>query len=36
MSFWAARGLARIDGRPLGEGEAGLLIPAGREGRPFW
>src|ERR1700684_727702 len=32
MSFWASRGLTRIDGRPLGEGDAGLLIPAGREG----
>ena len=35
MSFWASRGLTRIDGRPLGEGEAGLLIPAGREGPAF-
>jgi lytic murein transglycosylase len=35
MSFWAARGLTRIDGRPLGEGDAGLLIPAGREGPAF-
>jgi lytic murein transglycosylase len=35
MSFWASRGLARIDGRPLGEGDAGLLIPAGREGPAF-
>ena len=30
-----ARGLTRIDGRPLGEGDAGLLIPAGREGPAF-
>ncbi len=35
MSFWAARGLTRIDGRPLGEGEAGLLLPAGRDGPAF-
>ena len=35
MSFWAARGLTRIDGRPLGEGDAGLLLPAGREGPAF-
>jgi lytic murein transglycosylase len=35
MSFWASRGLTRIDGRPLGEGDAGLLIPAGREGPAF-
>ena len=35
MSFWAARGLTRVDGRPLGEGEAGLLIPAGRQGPAF-
>ena len=31
MSSWAARGLTRIDGRPLGQGAAGLLLPAGRE-----
>ena len=35
MSFWAARGLARIDGRPLGEGDAALLMPAGRDGPAF-
>jgi lytic murein transglycosylase len=35
MSAWAARGIARIDGRPLGEGEAGLLLPAGPEGPAF-
>ena len=35
MSFWASHGLTRIDGRPLGEGEAGLLIPAGRQGPAF-
>jgi lytic murein transglycosylase len=35
MSFWAARGLTRVDGRPLGEGDAGLLIPAGRQGPAF-
>ena len=35
MSFWAARGLTRIDGRALGEGDAGLLLPAGPEGPAF-
>jgi lytic murein transglycosylase len=35
MSFWAARGITRIDGRPLGDGDAALLIPAGREGPAF-
>ena len=35
MSFWAARGVSRIDGRPLGSGEAGLLLPAGRDGPAF-
>ena len=35
MSFWAARGVTRIDGCPLGEGDAGLLVPAGRDGPAF-
>ncbi len=35
MSFWAARGLTRIDGRPLGEGDAGLFLPAGANGPAF-
>jgi lytic murein transglycosylase len=35
MSSWSSRGLTRIDGRPLGPGEAALLIPAGREGPAF-
>ena len=35
MATWAARGLTRIDGRPLGEGEAGLLAPAGLNGPVF-
>jgi len=35
MSFWAARGLTRIDRRPLGNGEAALLLPAGRDGPAF-
>ena len=35
MSFWSAKGLTRIDGRPLGSGDAGLLLPAGREGPAF-
>ena len=35
MSAWAARGITRVDGRPLGEGEAGLLLPAGPNGPAF-
>jgi lytic murein transglycosylase len=35
MATWAARGLTRIDGRALGEGEAGLLAPAGFNGPVF-
>jgi lytic murein transglycosylase len=35
MATWAARGITRIDGRPLGEGEAGLLAPAGLNGPVF-
>ncbi len=35
MSAWAARGITRLDGRPLGEGEAGLLLPAGADGPAF-
>ena len=35
MTFWASRGLARIDGRPLGSGDAALLMPAGRDGPAF-
>ncbi len=35
MSYWAERGIARIDGRPLGQGEAGLLLPAGANGPAF-
>jgi lytic murein transglycosylase len=35
MSFWAAKGLTRIDGRPLGAGDAALLLPAGRDGPAF-
>ena len=35
MSTWAARGITRIDGRPLGEGTAGLLLPAGPRGPAF-
>ena len=35
MTFWASRGLARIDGRPLGPGDAALLMPAGRDGPAF-
>ncbi len=35
MSFWAGKGIRRIDGGALGEGEAGLLLPAGADGPAF-
>jgi lytic murein transglycosylase len=35
MSAWAAPGIKQVDGRPLGEGEAGLLLPAGADGPAF-
>ena len=35
MSSWAARGITRINGGGLGEGSAGLLLPAGRNGPAF-
>jgi lytic murein transglycosylase len=36
VGSWAARGVTRIDGRPLsGGGNAGLLLPAGRNGPAF-
>ncbi|MGH6797377.1 MAG: lytic murein transglycosylase [Roseiarcus sp.] len=35
MPFWASRGLTRIDGRPLGVGDAALLLPAGHDGPTF-
>ena len=35
MSFWAGKGVTRIDGGSLGEGEAGLLAPAGLNGPAF-
>ena len=35
MAHWAAQGITRIDGRPLGEGSAGLLLPAGPNGPAF-
>ena len=35
MASWAARGIRRIDGRSLGEGSAGLLLPAGVNGPAF-
>jgi lytic murein transglycosylase len=35
MSFWSGKGLTRVDGRPLGGGDAALLVPAGREGPAF-
>jgi lytic murein transglycosylase len=35
MSAWAARGVTRLDGRPLGDGQAGLFLPAGADGPAF-
>jgi lytic murein transglycosylase len=35
MAFWTARGIRRPDGRPLGGGTAGLLLPAGPRGPAF-
>jgi lytic murein transglycosylase len=35
MSSWATRGITRVDGRPLGDGSAGLLLPAGADGPAF-
>ena len=35
MSAWVSRGLTRIDGGGLGEGNAGLLLPAGASGPAF-
>jgi lytic murein transglycosylase len=35
MSFWASKGLIRTDGRPLGGGDAALLLPAGSQGPAF-
>ncbi len=35
MSFWEGKGIRRIDGGSLGEGDAGLLLPAGAEGPAF-
>jgi len=35
MSAWAARGITRLDGGSLGEGSAGLLLPAGADGPAF-
>ncbi len=35
MSFWAGKGVRRVDGKPLGSGTAGLLLPAGAEGPAF-
>lgn len=36
IASWSAMGVARIDGRPLvGEGSAGILLPAGVEGPAF-
>jgi lytic murein transglycosylase len=35
MSAWAARGITRIDGAPLGGGSAALIIAAGNDGPAF-
>ncbi|WP_036296593.1 lytic murein transglycosylase [Methylosinus sp. PW1] len=35
MSAWGARGITRLDGGGLGEGQAALLLPAGRNGPAF-
>jgi lytic murein transglycosylase len=35
MSSWAARGIRRLEGKPLGDGDAGLLLPAGPQGPAF-
>lgn len=35
MSFWAKKGLRRVDGKPLGNGVAGLVLPAGKDGPAF-
>jgi lytic murein transglycosylase len=36
VSSWAGRGITRVDGRPLsGSGNAGLLLPAGKNGPAF-
>jgi lytic murein transglycosylase len=35
MAAWAARGITRVDGGPLGSGTAALLLPAGPHGPAF-
>ena len=35
MSFWAGKGVRRVDGKPLGSGSAGLLQPAEGGGPAF-
>lgn len=35
MSFWKSRGIERVNGGPLGGPEAGLFLPAGRNGPAF-
>jgi hypothetical protein len=35
MSAWAGRGITRIDGAPLGSGNAALILPAGNDGPAF-
>lgn len=34
-SYWAAKGVTRVDGRALGGADAGLLLPAGPSGPAF-
>ncbi|GAC1341714.1 MAG: lytic murein transglycosylase [Beijerinckiaceae bacterium] len=35
MSAWSGRGITRVDGAPLGSGNAALIIPAGNDGPAF-
>ena len=35
MANWASRGIGRLDGRPLGDSPAALLLPAGPNGPAF-
>ena len=34
-AFWAAKGIQRIDGKPLGDADTGLLLPSGLSGPAF-
>jgi lytic murein transglycosylase len=35
MSYWSAQGIRRMDGRGLGDGAAGLMLPSGARGPAF-